>query len=319
MIENWLENSKRAARGLLMHNLPLKALSLLLALLLWHQVSSQQTVQRAVTIPVEFINIPLDLEIVNDYVRQVDVVVRSDRGGAIIEERQLSVVVDLKSAKAGLEVIQITEDRIGRAHGLEILRVNPPQIRLVLENTLTKIVEIEPKVIGEPARGFQLSDVKVVPAEIVVSGPESLIRQVSTAATGPIDVEGASATLTRQTFVDLEEPRLRINDTASVTVIAMIEEKRRAVRVSGVPVQVVPPEASFRLFDETIELRGTVPVSYSGNLDADRFGAVVNIEGLPVGSEPHQVTPQLSIPQEYADVFRLEGLKPQRVRVRKTG
>ncbi len=319
MSETWLENSKNTVRGLLLHNLPLKALSLLLAALLWHQVSSQQTVQREITIPIEFSNMPLDLEIVNDYVRQVDVVVRSDRGSASIEERQLSAVVDLKAAKAGIEVIQLNANHIGRAKGLEILRINPPQVRLVLENTLTKIVKIEPQIEGEPAAGFQLSDVRVVPSEIVVSGPESQIQRVTTARTGVVDISGASATLNAQSFVELDEPRVRIAESAALSVIAVIEEKRRQVRVPGVAVQILPAEADVRLFDKTIELRGTVPASYEGTLEASKFEVVVDTGPLPPQEDAQQVQPRVSVPKEYLQIFRLEGSRPQLIRVRKAG
>ncbi len=317
MAENRVEEIQKTLRGWVLHNLPLKILSVVLAALLWHQVSSQQTVQREVTIPVEFVNMPLDLEIVNEYVREVDVVVRSDRGGSLIEERQLSAVVDLAQVQAGVELVQLTEDNISRAAGLEILRINPTQIRLALENTLTKIVKIEPVLTGTPGEGFQLTDVKVVPPEIVVSGPETLIHQVSVAGTGVVDISGATTTVTAQTFVDLDQPRLRIGESASVSVVAVIEEKRRAIRVAGVPVQVRPAGVNFRLYDETVELRGTVPQSFAGQLDPQRFQAVVDIGPLPAASEPHQVKPEVSIPEEYASVFRLESSRPEVVRVRK--
>lgn len=318
MKEDQLEEFKQTARGLLLDNLPLKALSLLLAALLWHQVASQQTVQREVTIPVEFVNMPLDLEIVNDYVRQVDVVVRSNRGGSIIEERQLSVVLDLNDARAGVEVIQLTPDHVSRAKGLEILRINPTQVRLELENTLTKMVDIEPQLEGAPAEGFELTEVKVVPPQTVVSGPESRINNVEHARTGTVNIGGASSTVTAQTFVELDEPRVRIADeTSSVNVIAVIEEKRRPVKIPGVKVRVLPQDADVRLMDQTVELRGTVPVSFDETLDSAKFEAVVDAGPLPASAEAQEVKPKIVIPTEFADVFRLESQKPEAVRVRK--
>ena len=67
-------------RDFFLSNLPLKAVSLMLAFLLWNQVASLRTAQRTVTVPLVIVNMPENLEISNDYLRQVDVEVRS-RGG----------------------------------------------------------------------------------------------------------------------------------------------------------------------------------------------------------------------------------------------
>ena len=64
-------------RGLVFNNLGLKGISLGLALLVWFQVAGQQTFQQKLTLPVQFVNIPPQTEISNDYEKQVEVVIRS--------------------------------------------------------------------------------------------------------------------------------------------------------------------------------------------------------------------------------------------------
>ena len=63
------------------NNLSLKILAVLLAFLLWIQVASQETVQMTLAAPVEFLDMPTDLEISNDYPREVEVVLQTDRPG----------------------------------------------------------------------------------------------------------------------------------------------------------------------------------------------------------------------------------------------
>ena len=62
-----------------LNNLSLKILAVLLALLLWIQVASQETVQMTVVAPVEFLDMPADLEISNDYPREVEVLLKTNR------------------------------------------------------------------------------------------------------------------------------------------------------------------------------------------------------------------------------------------------
>lgn len=311
-------------RAFFLKNLGLKSVSLLLAFFLWHQVASQRTqrtVQRTVFgVPVEFVNLPPDMEISNDPPRRVDVVLRSDRGSATIDEKQLTAVVDLRSAQPGLRDVLLTETNINRPTGLEILRIDPSRFRLKLETTRMKLVKVEPDPTGEPAEGFQVTSVRVVPPEVFVSGPESHIQKATRAQTGPIDVSGRRETFTEISFVDLDDPRLRVDpETSSVTVVVTIEEKRRDIVVRGVRVRVEPEETPHRIYTKTLDLLGTVPLSFDEPLRPEMFEAVVDFSALEPRRQPYELVPIITIPEEYAEDFRLSDFKPATVKVRKGG
>ena len=64
----------------LFQNLALKIVSVILAALLWLIVSGEQTVERVLRIPLEYTNIPAQLELVGDPLTVVDVRVRGSSG-----------------------------------------------------------------------------------------------------------------------------------------------------------------------------------------------------------------------------------------------
>ena len=70
----------------LFRNLSLKVVSVVLAALLWLIVSGERTVERALRIPLEFTNIPAQLELVGEPPTVVDVRVRGASGtlGSIV-------------------------------------------------------------------------------------------------------------------------------------------------------------------------------------------------------------------------------------------
>ncbi len=304
-------------RQFFLKDLGLKGVSLLLAFLLWHQVASQRTVQRTVSVPVEFVNIPNDLIISNDHPRRLEVVLRSDRGSANIEERQLTAAVDLKSAIPGILEVPITDQNISRPSGLEILSIKPSKILLQLESTRRKNVAVDAEVTGEPAPGFEVIGIQVIPAQVMISGPESHVQKAKSAHTGIIDLSGRSASFSQTTFVDLDDAQLRIEDAFSVAVKVQIEEKRRSVKVKGVRVAVTPEGTPNKLYTQKIDLEGSVPLSYEGSIDPGLFQAVVDLTGLERSREPYELKPNVMIPPEYASVFRLQTYKPATVRVRK--
>ncbi len=304
-------------REFFLKNLGLKGVSLLLAFLLWHQVASQKTVQRTISIPVEFVNMPPEMEISNDHPKRVDITLRSDRGGANID--QLTAVVDLKGAQPGFLEIPLTEQSISRPPGLEIIRIEPSKLALRLEVTRRAVVKIQPRITGSPAAGYEVTGVRVVPAQVRVSGPDSVIEKAGPAQTGDIDIAGRSSTFTQDTLVDLDDPRLRIDDAFSVTVVVTIEEKRRPVRIRGVQVKVIPAGTPSRLYTKKIDVEGSVPISFQGDLDPKMFQAVVDLTPVEARRDAYQLTPEIVSPEDYSEVFRLTGFKPETVKVRKDG
>ncbi len=309
---NWL-------RQLFLGNLGLKALSLLLAFLLWLQVASLQTVQRNVSIPVEFVNMPSHLEISNEYEKRVEVIVRSWRSTAAIDGLQMSAVVDLQGATSGTELLLLSAENIkNKPYGVEILSVNPPRIRLALEPTLTRVVKVQPSVIGEPAAGYELTSSEALPGEVTVSGPQSRVEGLVRVGTEPtINIEGLFSSVQQGVFVDLQDPQLRIEKSVSVMVLITIQEKRRHVRLSGVPIQVFPKGSKVRLLSRQLEVVGTLPISYEGNVRAADLSAVVNLENLAVRAEPYRLVPEIVVPQEVQGLFHVESLKPEWIEVRK--
>jgi len=303
-------------RRFFLRNLGLKAFSLLLAFLLWNQVTSQDTVQGTVSAPVVFRNMPEGLEISNDLPSQVDVNLRTRRGEATIENA--TVVIDLKGREAGPSVVNLTEDNVQRTSGIDVLGISPTLLKVELEATSSKRVKVAPQLSGEPAEGYRVVTLNSVPPDILVSGPASAVQDVTMVATDLIDVAGRRASLTEEVFIELEDKRLRVGGEASVSVVVTIEEKRRAIAIAKVGVRVQPDGGSVRLYTRTVRLSGTVPLSYTGNLQADLFEAVVNLTDYEPQTDPYEIAPEIIVPEEYSGVFRLVRVTPETVRVRKS-
>ena len=187
----------------------------------------------------------------------------------------------------------------------------------MLEETRIKEVEVKAIIEGTPADGYQVSEVRTVPSKVPLSGPQSRIEQVTEAVTEPISIGNLTAMVTVQVALDLEDPQLRFGSTDRVTVIVVIEEERRDVLVRGVPVAVLPEGHSSRLHDRRVNLKGTVPVSYTEELDPALFKVTVDITGVSASPTVQELVPQVGIPDEYLEVFRLIEVRPQKVRIRR--
>ena len=301
-------------RKLFLRNLGLKLTSIFLAFLLWTQIEGQQRVVRTVPVLLEFVNMPTGLEIVNDYMREVNV--RLSRPlSARMDERQLAAVIDLRDCLPGRNILPVTEGSIRNlSSGVEIEGIEQNRIRLDMERTRRKTVKIEPIIVGQPAAGFELGGTRVNPSEVLVSGPEARLELVTEADTQPIDIGGKTESFSQNVYLDLEDPRLRFESADSVDVFVLVEEERRDMTMK-LPVQVLPKAVQVRISPSSIEATISVPISFDGEIDSKDFYAVVTIEdGVDMtAGQKLDVAASVVTPEVFRDIVRVELVDPAQV------
>lgn len=298
-----------------LENPGLKALSFLLAFLLWFQIAGQQTVQRTISIPIEFINRPADLEISNDFTRQVDVVIKK-RGSVQMDERGLAAVIDLSGAGPGIEVVPLTPRNIRNVpYGVEIDKVEPARIRLQLERTRRKIVDVKPEIIGQAAPGYQVAEVRATPSEVVVTGPETQLEALTMVETETINIGGRDQTFTENVYLDVEDPNLRIETADFVDVLVVIEEERRNVALGRITVTASDANLGIETNPRSVEVIGTVPLSFEGEIDPSLIRVVIPSGLLSTLEMEDEVIPQIVMPEELRRHLRIQELRPAVVRI----
>ena len=112
----------------------LKLLAFAIALLLWAAYHSEPTVEMTFEAPLEFRNIPSNLEISGDYPATVRVQVRG-RSAVLrqITAGSLAVMVDLRDAAPGASRLRLGPSLIDPPLGAEVVRLSPAEIRLRLD------------------------------------------------------------------------------------------------------------------------------------------------------------------------------------------
>ncbi len=111
----------------------LKLLALGLSFLLWTIYSTEPVAEVGYVVPIEFRNVPANLEISGDVPAQVHVRVR---GRSILVRRltpaDLAISVDLSHAQVGEAAFQLTPDHVAAPYGVTVLGVAPSLIRVPL-------------------------------------------------------------------------------------------------------------------------------------------------------------------------------------------
>jgi len=203
-----------------------KIAALVLALLIWLLVSGEQTVERVLSVPLEFTSFPAALELVSEAPSSVDVRVRGSSGTiSRIAVGELAALLDLASARPGRRVFHITEADVRAPFGVEVIQITPASIELTLEAQTSRTVPVAARVEGTPAAGFAVTGVTVTPASVAVVGPAAMLDEVREATTEVVSVEGATGPVTDVVSVGVVHPIVRVRQARTVSVTVTIERK----------------------------------------------------------------------------------------------
>jgi YbbR domain-containing protein len=203
--------------------LGLKIASVVLAVLIWLIVAGEQIVERGFRIPLEFSNLPNQLELAGNAPTVVDVRVRGSAGAlARLTPGELVAIVDLRQAKAGPRLFHLSSSDVRAPFGIEVVHVAPSSLAITFEPSATKQVAVAPVVEGEPAAGFEVRQVTSDPAVVIVSGPTTAVRATSEAITEPVSVAGAASTVTEVVNVGVADPAVHLRSTEAVRVTVTI-------------------------------------------------------------------------------------------------
>ena len=292
------------------HNLALKVVSILLAGLLWLAVSGEQIVERALRIPLEFTNLPSQLEPSGDAPTLVDVRVRGSSGAlSRIASGELVAVIDLRAARAGRRLFHLTGSDVRAPFGIDVVQVSPGSIAMTFEPSSTKMVPVVPGVEGEPMRGFVVGAVSAEPPMVEVVGPVSAVDRLTRAITEPVSVAGASMTVTESVTVGVPDPAVRLRSPQSARVAVVIAPMPLDWSVSGVPVRAHPDKASVQVAPSQVVVHATGPRE-TMTASPEAFEATVEVEGLRPGQ---YLLPVRVVTPARVGVVKVE---PAQVRVR---
>lgn len=283
-----------------LRHLRLKVFALALAALLWLTVAGEHLVERTLRVPLEFRNIPEQLEIVGDPPGTVDVRLRGSSALlGRLEPGEIVAVLDLAGARPGARLFHLRNDEVRSPYGVEVAQVVPGTLALDLERSGRRVVPVVPPTEGDPAPGFVVGRITAEPATVEVLGPESRLRELSEAITEPVTVSASRERVRDVVTIGVADSAVRLAQPQSATVVVEILPAPVEREFGGVPVrwrnlgaglraQVVPSLAR-------VSVRGRQEAL--APLRADTIEAFVDLAGLGPGQ--YNLRVQVDPPQTF--------------------
>ena len=206
------------------HNFGLKLISLLLALGLWFVVARDPIAEIETRVPIEFHNLPENMEIDSATFTEAQIRVRGpERVIRRLGPADVHVEVNLSGVLPGQRTFDLTARQVRLPQDVDVVQIVPGQFQLSFDSRLNRTVVVHPRVTGNFAAGLRISQVTAEPPSIAITGPRRRVEAVEAAITDPVD---ASGTVTRATFISqayVPDPLIQVVRPTPIRVTVIME------------------------------------------------------------------------------------------------
>ncbi len=249
-------------RDLIFKNFSLKVVSLFLALILWFVLSSAQGVEKIVEVPVVVVNKPKNLGISSDYVKSVLVQLKSTPLAPKDFAKNLTVTIDLKDSLPGERVFNISKKNLNLPTGVEVINIRPSTIVLRLEKLIKKRVPVVVRYSGMPARGYEITNIFVMPKFLEIEGPVTRVSKIKSVFTETVNIEGLKSKLKKENVnVVINSKYINFVDSGNVTVVFDIEEKKFSKYFRSIRIKFVNSKRKYKVNRLYVDVLLKIPLS----------------------------------------------------------
>ena len=275
-----------------------------LGIAIWVFVTEEENPTRRGLFPgqieVEAVNVGAEVAVANVF-PTIDVRIQApEERWDDLTSANFRAIVDLNGLGGRAQTVPVRVE-VSDARGVRVIAVEPPAIEVNLEEIVTRVVPVEPRLVGALPRGFAAQDVVPSRLSVEVSGPESLVSLVAGAG-ADVNVTGLTVGLSQSLplvargsgggeirGVTIEPPDVRVEvviEQTSLTRVVpldveLVGEPAPGYRVSGVAIQ----PAAFTIEGTLDDLQGVDGLSLGQvQLDGAREAlSVMLTPALPSG------------------------------------
>jgi YbbR domain-containing protein len=227
----------------MMRNLPLKALSVLIAVLLAFAVhSASNTSVVSLVVPIELQNPPEEKILVRPIKRAVQVTVKGPSFliGPIVSSPP-TLRVKLPKGEDDRFRVNLKSSDLSLPAMVDGLSVEPPEMEFVFEVREKREVKVEVPRVGQLPKDLVLEKIEINPLSVTVMGPRSEIKLLRAVETEPIDLQeiDSSRTLALKVRPPSAQVDLSLSSVSALISVGAVPRERmldaRPIEVRAAP------------------------------------------------------------------------------------
>jgi YbbR domain-containing protein len=177
---------------------------------LWLFATSRGLSEIALDIPLEFRDIPPGLELMNHSIKMVSLNIKGqERIIRNMRPSDIMIFIDLSKSKTGEGVYSINKNTIKLPPTVTVTNISPSYVKVLLEESVTKTVQVRPVIVGTPESGFYVKSISVIPENVVIEGAKSKVTTVDKIKTETLDITGFKETFNQDLELDTAGTNIR--------------------------------------------------------------------------------------------------------------
>jgi diadenylate cyclase len=195
---------------------------------IWFSFAKGMETLTSVEVPLEYINRDSRMQIISASVNTVRLYLSgSNTLLGSLRPDQIKAKLNLKDAVNGENVISIISDNIVIPPGVRLNRIEPSEVKVVLDVPVSKTLPVQVDWVGRLGEGLTVERVSVIPESVVVEGPTMILNQVSTIFTRSAQLEKLSTSGRMTLKLALEPAAIKLASGSSDEVEVVYTIRKR--------------------------------------------------------------------------------------------
>ncbi len=286
---------RRRLRDAFWKDLPLKLLSLVLAVMAWALVQDEQAEELDMVARIVYAW-PEDMVQTHKTVDTVKVRLAGPRTALKdVATRKLTYTVDVRDATAGPLSYSLAGRPLDKLPvNLTVVGVEPATLRLHFDARLTRKMAVRVVSSGQLPSGFEVRSLTASPSEVTVKGARGGLQGLKEIPTVPLDLTGREEPFTLDLPFDLRGAQAEVEGISRVRVTADIHPLLQEKTFVGVPIRVEGAVPGLGIEPERVDVTLRGPISLFKDLQA---GALA-VRAFP-GPDALALVPGQKLPVSY--------------------
>lgn len=213
-------------------SLALKAVSLLLALILWITILGFKREEMTLRVKFEPLIAP-GKTITSTIPTYIQYTLSGPRVLLKDVERKVQPIrPDLRKSQETTIPIGITEENLKEIPaGVKVISYKPTSFVIQLEEIVEQEVAVRPTLRGLPAPGFEIAQVQSIPGRVTIAGPRSRFEELPFVGTEVVDTQDISATKEVTAPIEVDASKgFRLSRERAVKVRVVVRRSKGAGR-----------------------------------------------------------------------------------------
>jgi len=197
---------------------------------LWLSFSRGVETLATLEIPIEFMNLEQNMEIIESSSNSVKLMVSGARPLVqAINQDQVKVKLDISNVVPGNNTVNIQHEKVLLPPGIQLKQMEPSEVVINVDEKITKELIVQPTFTGQLNPGLIITSATAIPESVVVTGGSLTLNDSTTLFTEPILLDAITGSGSISLGFDLSQSNLKLQGSAKDSVIVHYEIQERPI------------------------------------------------------------------------------------------